>query len=64
VPVESHCGHLVDCVAAAVFPDPVIPERGVDVAMIHQVTQHVRGDPGVGMTLSGGYLYLILKNAW
>jgi hypothetical protein len=32
--------------------------------MIHQVTQHVRGDPGVGMTLGVSYLYSILKNAW
>ena len=54
VPVELHGGDLVDGVAAAVFPDPVVAERGVDAAMVHQVAEHVRGDPGVGVTLGVG----------
>src|SRR5258708_1065769 len=54
VPVELHGGNLVDGFAAAVFADPVVAQRGVDVAVVHQVTQHIGGDPGVGVTLGVG----------
>jgi integrase/recombinase XerD len=34
VPVEAECGDLVDRVAAAVFPDPVVAARDVQVPVI------------------------------
>jgi hypothetical protein len=32
--------------------------------MVHESGEHVDRDPGVGVPLGSGYLYLILKSAW
>jgi hypothetical protein len=32
--------------------------------VVKKLAEHLDGDPGVGVPLGGGYLYLILKNAW
>ena len=54
VPVELHRGDAVDGLAAAGFADPVVAAGGVELAVVHQLAQHVDGNTGVGVALGVG----------
>ena len=54
VPVELHRGDPVDGFAATVLADPVVGLGGIELAVVHQLAQHVDADPGVGVALGVG----------
>ena len=54
VPVELHGSHPVDGLAATVLADPVVGLGGIELAVVHQLAQHVDADSGVGVTLRVG----------
>jgi hypothetical protein len=61
VAVEAARGHRVDGGAASLLPDPVVAAGDLEGAVIEELGEHVEGDPGVGVALGVGYLYLILR---
>jgi len=51
VPVELQRGHPVDGFASAFFADPVVPLCDVKLLVVHEFSEHVGRDPGVGVPL-------------
>ena len=51
VPVELHRGDAVDGFAAAGFADSVVAAGGFELAVRHQLAQHLDGNTGVGVAL-------------
>ena len=56
VPVELHRGDSLHRLPATLFPNPVIPLTCLDLAMVHQFTEDVDRDSGVGVPLCVGVL--------
>ena len=54
MPVELQGGDLVDRVAAPVLADPVVAAGDVEVAVVHELGEHVDRDVGVGVPLGVG----------
>ncbi len=52
VAVEHERGDPFDGLAAAGLADVVVALGRIKLAMVHQFTQHVDGDPGIGVALS------------
>ncbi len=51
VPVDGEGGNTVDGFAAAGLADAVVALGGVELAVVHQLAEHLDGDSGVGVAL-------------